>query len=372
MGAIIGATRGTNLETGINPLHARLINDYWEQTRLVYAPFESPSLRSGNSDVYVHEMPGGQYTNLQFQAHKLGLGSQWPQIKTAYAQANQVLGDIIKVTPSSKVVGDLAQFMVQNGLDEKSVVEQAETLSFPSSVVSFLRGEIGIPHSGFPEPFRSRVLKDSPRIEGRPGVSLSPLDFNALKTKLIEKWGIGTIRDVDVVSAALYPKVFDEFADFKNRFGDVTILPTRYFFAPASIDEEISINIQKGRVLFIKLLAVGRLLSNGEREVFWEANGNARAIVVQDRCTAVAIEKRLKADPYNLGSIGAPMGGVVLEIRVKETSIVKVGDPLVILSAMKMETVVTSPVSGVVSTLHVKAGDSLDAGDLILLITQHN
>ncbi|PIK38442.1 carboxylase:pyruvate/acetyl-coa/propionyl-coa [Apostichopus japonicus] len=175
-------------------------------------------MKSGNADIYRNEIPGGQYTNLQFQSFSLGLGSQFEEVKKAYVEANQLLGDIIKVTPSSKVVGDLAQFMVQNKLNAQQVEERADELSFPKSVVEFFQGFIGQPYGGFPEPLRSKVVKQLPAIDGRPGETLPPLDFDALSTELTEKHGT-FISDVDVMSSALYPKVFDDFANFRKEYG---------------------------------------------------------------------------------------------------------------------------------------------------------
>jgi pyruvate carboxylase len=195
------------LFSGINLDDISAYSAYWEQTRNLYGPFEcTTTMRSGNADVYKHEIPGGQYTNLQFQAYSLGLGDQFELIKEKYAEANELLGDLVKVTPSSKMVGDLAQFMVQNKLSKEDVLEQAADLSFPSSVVEFLQGQIGQPHGGFPEKFRDDVLKDLPRVRGRPGEDMEDLDLAALKEKLGEKFGT-TISEVDVMSAALYPKV---------------------------------------------------------------------------------------------------------------------------------------------------------------------
>ncbi|PNH09743.1 Pyruvate carboxylase 1, partial [Tetrabaena socialis] len=290
--------------------------DVREQTRELYAPFES-NMKSVSSDVYVHEMPGGQYTNLKFQAMSLGLGEEWDKICTAYAGANRALGDIVKVTPSSKVVGDLAQFMVQNGLDEHSLVARAESLSFPSSVVEFMQGYLGQPSFGFPEPLRSRVLKGKPVIEGRPGASLAPMDLAGLEYRLKEKYGSGTIANRDVLSAALYPKVFDEYMNHVIRYSDlIEKLPTRAFLTPLEEDDEVEFEIGKGVAANIKYKAVGELQPNGKREVFFEANGVPRVVEVIDRKAEAVVGKkavREKADLAVLGSVGAPMAGTVIE-----------------------------------------------------------
>eukprot|EP00741_Cyanophora_paradoxa_P007964 tig00000133_g7704.t1 len=292
------------------------------------------------------------------------------QVKRAYAAANRLLGDIVKVTPTSKVVGDLAQFMVSNNLTEETLPAKAATgaLSFPESVIEYFQGYLGQPFGGFPEPLRTHVLKNRPRITGRPGASMASLDFEALKAKLVAKWG-PKISDVDVCSASLYPKVFTEFAEFTAQFGDLSVLPTRYFLRPMRVGEEFHFRIDRGVTLYIKLSTVGLLDKQGQREVFFELNGSPRGILITDKSAAVTTVAREKADQTHPGSVGAPMAGVVIEVRVKANQEVKAGDPLAVLSAMKMETVVTSPVAGKVTKLPVVTGDSLGSGDLIALIS---
>jgi pyruvate carboxylase len=363
LGALVAALRGGPSDTGIDLDEIEGLATYWEQARQLYAPFES-GLKSGSADVYVHEMPGGQYTNLQFQARQLGLAGRWPAIKRAYAAANRVLGDIIKVTPSSKVVGDLAQFMVQNDLDEQSVVAQAETLSFPTSVIEFLQGWIGQPPGGFPEPLRTRALHGRARIEGRPGAELPALDLDALAARLRERWG-EQIREVDVLSAALYPKVFEEYMQFRELHADVSVLPTRQFLAPLEVGEEFTVEIERGKRLVIKLTAVGELEHDGARTVYFELNGRPRTIRIVDEKARAKVVVRPKATPGDPGSIGAPMPGVVVEVRASAGQRVGAGEALVVLSAMKMETVVAAPVGGVLERVAVAVGDTLAAGDLI-------
>ncbi|MFV8749747.1 pyruvate carboxylase [Nannocystaceae bacterium ST9] len=366
MGAIVAALRGAERDTGLDLDELQGLVDYWEQVRNLYAPFES-GLRSGGADVYQHEMPGGQSTNLQFQARELGLTGRWEAIKRAYAAANQLLGDIIKVTPSSKVVGDFALFMVQNDLDEQAVRDRAETLSFPRSVVEFFQGYLGVPQGGFPEPLRSKVVRDLPRVEGRPGASLPPLDFAALTTELERKWG-SHVRDVDVVSAALYPQVFAEYMGFRRDYSDVALLPTRSFIAPMRLGEEINFSIEPGKLLIVKLTAIGDVRDDGQREVFFELNGQPRSILVRDKSVEQKIVRRERAKPEQPGSIGAPMPGVVVELRAKLGASVVVGDPLVVLSAMKMETIVAAPVAGKIRRIAVAVGDALAVGDLLVEI----
>lgn len=294
MGALVASLQGSPIDTGYNLKDISEYSAYWEQARTLYGPFEcATTMKSGNADVYMNEIPGGQYTNLQFQAYSLGLGDFFEDVKKAYAEANQLLGDIIKVTPSSKVVGDLAQFMVQNKLSAQDVMDKAEELSFPKSVVEFLQGAIGTPHGGFPEPLRSRILKDMPRVEGRPGASLPPLDFDKLKAEIHESWPKAT--DHDVMSAALYPQVTKDYLNFRNDYGPVDKLDTRIFLTGPKVGEEFEVTIEKGKTLGIKALALAEDLSpNGEKEVFFELNGQLRSVLIRDKeATKVIIDAKL-------------------------------------------------------------------------------
>lgn len=368
MGAVCSALEQTKLGTGIRHEDIMALNSYWTQVRQLYQCFEA-NVRASDSGVFDHEMPGGQYTNLQFQATQLGLGTQWNEIKKRYIDANQLLGDIIKVTPSSKVVGDLAQYMVSNKLSKQDVTDKAESLDFPESVIEFLQGHLGVPYGGFPEPLRTRVIRDRPRIEGRPGLSMKPLDFKAIKAQLREKYG-KSITDADVASYYMYPKVFDEFQGFLEKYGDLSVVPTRFFLGKPKIGEEVNIEIEQGKTLIIRLLAVGTLdEKTGTRECFFELNGETRAVQVQDRSAAIETTRREKATPGEPGHVGSPMSGVVVEVRVKEGSHVKAGDPLLVLSAMKMESMVSSPVSGKVKRVLVNETDSIQQGDLCVEIT---
>ncbi|KAG2527234.1 hypothetical protein BBO99_00003551 [Phytophthora kernoviae] len=375
MGAVVAALKGSKYDTGVKSEDIMEINDYWEAMRGVYAPFESGQ-KSGSADVYNHEMPGGQYTNLLFQSTQLGLAGQWPAIKRAYATANRLLGDIIKVTPSSKVVGDFAQFIVQNKLTEQEVIDQAETLSFPKSVVEYFQGYLGIPHHGFPEPLRSRVLKGKVlpnghgMFEGRPGAEMEPYDFEAAENELKEKYGAEKIRDLDVISHAIYPDVFAGFMKFKDDFGSMHFLDTRTFLTGLEVDTEVEVEMEHGKTVFIKLIAVGGVSKkDGMRDVIFELNGRQRVIKVTDEEAGVTSTAKPKATDL-AGSVGAPMPGVVLDVRVKKGENVKAGDPLLVLSAMKMETVVAAPVSGRVVSLHANVGDNMLGGDLLVEIDE--
>jgi pyruvate carboxylase len=366
----------TAIESGLNnterdieiSAHAiRQLNAYWEQARGLYAPFET-GLTGYAPDLHLHEIPGGQYTNLRFQAQALGLADRWESIKRCYASANRLLGDLVKVTPSSKVVGDLAQFMVQNDLSEDQVLAQAEGLSFPQSVVDFMSGRLGEPYGGYPQPLRSFVLKGSKPMVGRPGASLAPLDFEALERKLTAVPG-PPIREVDVTSAALYPTVFDDYRAFRDEFSDVSLIPTRYFLAPPKIGEEFTVEIERGKTLVIVLTAIGSLDHEGMRNVHFELNGQPRRVMVRDTEAASEVVERDKADASDPGSIGAPMPGTVIELRAEVGDQVKKGDALLVLSAMKMETVVASPIDGTVERMAVAKDDVVKPGELVVLLT---
>jgi len=367
MGAFVAALENEgSRHTGIDMAELYELIEYWESVRFSYSTFESGQ-KSGSAEVYEHEMPGGQYTNLQFQSTSLGLSDQWSQVKKAYGAANRLMGDIVKVTPSSKVVGDLAQFMVTNKLSEKDVREQADTLSFPKSVVEFFQGAIGLPHGGFPQPLASQVVKDLPVFTGRPGESLPPLDLEAAAAELRDKYG--EVAETDLMSWVMYPKVYEQYrADVEN-FGDVSKLPTRAFIEPMEFGEEIAVEFEEGKKVGIKLVALGQEnKKDATREVFFEFNGMPRAVLVEDKLLRSQAVVRAKAVPGDAGSIGAPMPGVVVESKVKVGDIVEKGTPMLVLSAMKMETVVAAAITGKISALTVTPGDDVQPGDLLVSI----
>jgi len=382
MGAIVNDLAFTDGHTGVDPAEMLHLTTYWEGARRLYAPFETGQ-KSAGSDVYLNEIPGGQYTNMQFQALSLGLAGEWDSIKKAYADANQILGDIVKVTPSSKVVGDLAQFMVTNKLTKQAVLDQAAELNFPSSVVDYLQGGLGIPPGGFPEPFRSKVLKNLPRYEGRAGASMKPFDFEKLRTQLEKEHQGYEIRDVDLSSAAQYPKVFKDFMEIKKKFGNITNLPTRFFLAPMNIGDEVTFQ-ENGKSFKAKLLRIGELNKDGQFPVEFELNGQAQTITIKPKkagqlpfiqrgatkttTASTQTAAKEKADKSRPGHVGAPMPGKVLSVSAEVGKNVTKGDTVAVLSAMKMETVVTAPISGKVTRVLVTADDSITAGDLLLEI----
>ncbi|KAG6381533.1 hypothetical protein JVT61DRAFT_121 [Boletus reticuloceps] len=326
MGAVCMALEQTKLGTGIRYADIQALNSYWSQVRLLYSCFEA-NVRASDSSVFDHEMPGGQYTNLMFQAAQLGLGTQWTEIKKKYIEANELCGNIVKVTPSSKVVGDFAQWMTSNSFTKEDVLSRADQLDFPSSVVEFFQGYLGQPVGGFPEPLRTRIIRDKPRIDDRPGATLAPLDFRKIKADLRSRFG-KHITDADVTSYVMYPKVFEEYQGFLEKYGDLSVVPTRYFLGRPAIGEEMHVAIEKGKTLIVRLMAIGPVVEGrAQRDVWFEVNGEVRAVSVEDKNSAVETVSREKAtsDP---GSVGAPMSGVVVEVRVKEDQEIKKGDPL--------------------------------------------
>jgi len=367
MGAVVANLRGSDLDTGLEPASLTPLNTYWENVRSLYVPFESGQL-STSSDVYQHEIPGGQYTNLLFQSKQLGLAGQWPKIKSMYAEANQLLGDIPKVTPSSKVVGDLAQFMVAQNLTPEQVVEQAETLSFPNSVVEYFQGAIGIPPGGFPEPLRSKVLAGrGEAFEGRPGATLPAYDFDAATEMLEKRFGARAIREQDVLSHALYPKVFEDWKAFESVYGDVEALPTHLFLKPMSVGDEYELALETGRNILVKLVSIGLPDAEGLRDVIMELNGERWFVKIHDTSAVADGDRREKAG-VAVGEIGSPMPGVVVDLKVKTGDVVKEGEPLAVLSAMKMESSIPAPCSGTVQRVLVTAGDKVEGDDLMLVI----
>jgi len=365
IGAIAANLKGTDLDTGLDMAQLAPLNTYWENVRAMYAPFESGQL-SGSSDVYQHEIPGGQYTNLLFQSKQLGLTEKWPEIKRKYAEANIVLGDIPKVTPSSKVVGDLAQFMVAQNLDAKDILDKAETLAFPDSVVNFLRGDIGIPPGGFPEPLRSKVLKGRglEPVEGRPGKFIKEYDFEKERESLEAAYG--KIDEKDLLSYALYPDVFKEWKEYQIVYGDVDVLPTNLFLNPMNVGQEGEFVLGKGMSRVIKLVAIQDVDESGSRDVLFEVNGETNYVSVTD--TSVALEGAVREKAGAPGTVGSPMPGVVVGVLVKPGDKIKEGDTVATLSAMKMETSVPATSSGVVKRVLVNVGDKVDGDDMLIEI----
>lgn len=337
---------------------------YWEDIRKYYKDFES-GMNSPHSEVYVHEMPGGQYSNLQQQAKGVGLGDRWDEVKKMYSDVNLLFGDVVKVTPSSKVVGDMALFMVQNDLTDENVIEKGQTIDFPDSVIEFFQGYLGQPVGGFPEELQKVILKEREAITVRPGELLEAVDFDAIKKELDEKYN----RDMthqDVLAYVLYPKVFEQYMTTYDQFGNVSVLDTPTFLHGLRLGEEIEVTIEKGKTLIIKLVSIGEPQHDGTRVIYFELNGQPREIVVQDLNVEVSGEKKPKADPSNPNQIGATMPGTTLKVVVSPGSRVRRGEHLLITEAMKMETTVQAPRDGIVKEIFVKEGEAISTGDLLI------
>lgn len=352
----------------INIANAQQLNHYWEDVRMYYKPFEN-GLNAPETEVYMHEMPGGQYSNLQQQAKAVGLGHRWDDIKKMYHTVNLMFGDIVKVTPSSKVVGDMALFMVQNELSEEDIYEKGETLSFPESVVTFFQGELGQPVGGFPEKIQKIILKGRPAITKRPGLFAETVDFEKVKAELAKKIGYEPKQE-EVLSYLMYPQVFLDYQTAYNQFGDVTLLDTPTFFQGIRLGETVNVQIEKGKILIIRLDEIGEPDIEGNRVLFFNLNGQRREITVKDTSIVSAVKTRRKAEPTNREQIGATMSGSVLDVLVKKGDTVKRGDTLMVTEAMKMETAIEAPFDGEIAHLYVVAGDPIASGDLLIEVTE--
>ncbi len=337
---------------------------YWEDVRKYYQHFES-GMNSPHSEVYVHEMPGGQYSNLQQQARAVGLGERWEEVKEMYSRVNLMFGDIVKVTPSSKVVGDMALFMVQNDLNEETVITKGETLDFPASVIEMFQGYLGQPYGGFPEALQRVILKDRKAITVRPGELLEPVDFKQLEEEVKPLFD-RPITKKDVLAYALYPKVFEEYATTYNEFGDVSVIETPEFLYGMRLGEEIEVEIEQGKTLIVKLESIGEPRSDGTRVIYFELNGQPREVIIRDFNVESSDTSRPKAEKGNRAHIAATMPGTVLKVATSPGTKVRRGEHLLITEAMKMETTIQAPYDGVIKTLYVDAGDTIAPGDLLI------
>lgn len=339
-------------------------SDYWGAVREYYYPFES-GLKASAADVFQHEIPGGQYSNLKPQAIALGLGDKFEQIKDMYATVNEMFGDIVKVTPSSKVVGDMAQFMVANDLTPEDVYQKGMNISFPESVQQFFLGELGQPEGGFPEQLQKIILKDKKPITERAGKNISPIDFDKELKDFQEQFG-EDLTLCDFLSYKFYPKVFEEGLKFWREFGDVSVVPTPLFLYGMKPGDETTIEIAKGKTLLIRLLSLGPVDEHGKRTVFFKLNGQTRAIDVQDRSVKVEQRENKKVDKSNGKQIGAPLQGMLSKLLVNAKDKVKKNQPLFVIEAMKMETVITAPFEGSINHIELPAGTLVNTNDLVL------
>ena len=365
LGSIVEALRHTERDTGLDIEAVREMSDYWEHVRAQYVAFES-GLAAPASEVYLHEMPGGQFTNLKAQARSLGLEERWPEVARTYADVNQMFGDIVKVTPSSKVVGDMALMMVSQGLSRAEVEDPSTDVAFPDSVIDMMRGNLGQPPGGFPKGIVAKVLKgEAPNTE-RPGKSLPPVDLDAERAKLSKELEGRSVDDEDLNGYLMYPKVFLDYMGRHRIYGPVRTLPTRTFFYGMESGEEITAEIDPGKTLEIRLQAVGETLDDGDVKVFFELNGQPRVIRVPNRSVKAATAARPKAELGNEAHIGAPMPGVVASVAAVVGASVKEGDLLLTIEAMKMETGIHAERDAVVEAVHVTAGAQIDAKDLLI------
>lgn len=367
LGSIVAALEGTERATGLDMDAIRNISFAWEDTRRQYTPFES-DLKAPASEVYLHEMPGGQFTNLKEQARSLGLANRWHEVAKTYADVNQMFGDIVKVTPSSKVVGDMALMMVSQGITVEEVMDPDRDIAFPESVVAMMRGDLGQPPGGWPEVIQAKVLKGETPYTERPGALLAPADIEAERSNIAQTLE-RDISDQELASYLMYPKVFTEFARIADTYGPVEVLPTPVYFYGLNPEDEIAIELERGKVLILRCLGKAEPDENGMVRVFFELNGQPRTIKVPDRSHgATGAGQRRKADVGNADHVAAPVPGVISTLTAKAGEKVKAGDPLLGIEAMKMETVIHADRDGTVSEVLVASGDSVDAKDLLVVL----
>ncbi|MBT8445858.1 MAG: pyruvate carboxylase subunit B, partial [Gammaproteobacteria bacterium] len=365
MGSIVEALRHGPRESGLDTGAIRTISRYFEEVRECYRPFES-DIRSGASEVYVHGMPGGQYTNLREQARSLGISDKWASVAQAYADVNDMFGNIVKVTPSSKVVGDMALTMVTGGLTREDVENPETDIAFPESVVSFFAGELGQPAGGFPPALQRKVLGDKEPMTERPGDLLPPLDLAAEREEA-ERRAERRLSDAEFAGYLMYPDVFLDFVGQLRRYGDLTVLPTTVFFYGMEPGDEITAEIENGKLLIVRYIATSEVHDeSGERTVFFELNGQPRAVRVADAARQMDIVQREKVDPNNDRQVGAAMPGLVATLAVAPGDKVQRGDVLLTLEAMKMQTSVRSDIDGEIAEVNVAVGQQVESKDLLL------
>lgn len=367
LGSIIEALRHGERDPGVDPVALRSLSSYWEQVRKNYAAFES-DIRSGASEVYVHGMPGGQYTNLREQARSLGIDDvRWPEVAQAYADVNDMFGDIVKVTPTSKVVGDMALMMVTSGLTRAQVENPDTEIAFPESVVQLFRGDLGQPYGGFPKALQKKVLKDQKPLTVRPGEVLKPADLEATR-KDVERKIDRPVTDAQLASYLMYPRVFLDYAKDRAAYGDIGRLPSPVYFYGLDPGQEITVELERGKTLIVTYVAVSETHEDGSRTVFFELNGQPRSVRVVDRSQVAKRPPSRKAEHGNTMQVGAPMPGNVAVVNVAVGQKVTRGDVLVTLEAMKMETAVRSESDGTVTEVIAKPGLQVDAKDLLVVL----
>jgi pyruvate carboxylase len=367
LNAIVESLRFTARETGIDAKALIEISRYWEDVRKLYTAFESGP-RSSAADLYELEMPGGQYSNLYQQAKALGLSARWHEVCDAYSEVNRLFGDIIKVTPSSKVVGDMALFVVANNLSPDDVVDRERELAFPESVVEFFEGRLGQPPGGFPAALQERVLKGRKPLTDRPGANLPSAKLDEAREKAESLLG-RPAGDRDALSFVLYPRVFPDLAAHERTYSDTSILPTSIFFYGPDPGMENPVEIEPGKTLIVKLLAVGEPHADGKRTVFFELNGQPREIEVADRSLASSVRETPLADPNDSNQVGSPLPGLVVGVAVAVGDPVRKGQKLLSIEAMKMETTIYAERPGRIAELFAQVGNQVKTGDLLLRLS---
>ncbi|HIY17768.1 MAG TPA: pyruvate carboxylase [Candidatus Intestinimonas stercorigallinarum] len=366
LNAVVTALQGQERDTGLDPDRLQVLSDYWFDVRKRYASFET-GMKNPSTDIYRYEMPGGQYSNLKSQVDSLGLGSQFEDVKDMYTKVNHMLGDIVKVTPSSKMVGDLAIFMVQHDLTPETVVEKGEALAFPDSVVSYFKGMMGQPAWGFPEDLQRVVLKGEKPITCRPGELLEPIDFDAVRRKL-QGMTKDPINMRAILSYCLYPKVYEEYRSHRQEYGYITRMGSHVFFNGMALGETNMISIEDGKTLAIKYLGLGDLNEDGTRNVHFDLNGMGRTVTVPDPSAQVQVHPTVMADPEDKSQVGASIPGMVSRIAVKPGDPVEENQVVAVIEAMKMETSVVARISGTVDQIHAATGASVKSGELLMTI----
>ena len=365
LNAVVAALQGTERDTGLDPVRLQYLSDYWEDVRKRYDSFDT-GIKCPTTDIYRYEIPGGQYTNLKPQVESLGLGPRFQEVKENYRVVNQMLGDIVKVTPSSKMVGDMAIFMTQNDLTPENIVERGESLAFPDSAVSYFSGMMGQPAFGFPKDLQRVVLKGKPPITCRPGELLEPVDFKAKEAELKKLTPHPTWRDV--LSYCLYPKVMEDYIKNQKEYGYIMRLGSHVFFHGLAVGETNKVNIADGKTLVIKYLGLGELDEEGMRTVCFELNGVRRDVIVPDELAQKDIITVPMADPEDKSQVGASIPGAVSKILVKPGDHVEVNQTLVVIEAMKMETAITARMDGVIESVEVKEGSTVKGGQLLMTL----
>ncbi|PPR50564.1 MAG: 2-oxoglutarate carboxylase small subunit [Alphaproteobacteria bacterium MarineAlpha5_Bin5] len=367
LGSIVSIMKQNHENPKLNENHIRSASLYWEQVRQNYKSFET-DFKGGSSDVYLHQMPGGQFTNLKEQARSIGISTdKWGLIANKYAEVNLLFGDIIKVTPSSKVVGDMVLYMVTNDLTAEDVTNPTKEISFPTSVIEFFKGEMGIPIGGFPEKLQKKILGKQKPLKERAGSILTPINLEGEKQKLEKKYD-EKIDNKQLASHLMYSKVFDDFIMHRKQFGDTSILSTDLFFYGPQQDKEYSIPIDKGKNLIIRYLAKSNPNANGVCSVFFELNGQPRTIDIQDSAFSKIIAKKIKSEDDNINQVGSPLPGQIAKIYIKQGDKVIKGDNLLVIEAMKMETTITAEKSGTIKKIYVSSGENIESKDLLIEI----